>query len=323
MTRHELRLVVGDELQLAHGVHATVVKFDDDGAVWLNVNQGKTAYGVSKYSLRDVEGALAGKRLAIVAQPTGAERPTRGWQKLPQVVVLTGAAIMCIMIISVVIHNGFQRPDSGSASTGTSSRDERSYQFGRQQSDVARIFWKVSCQLNLCGVEADKRNVVTPEGSCEQLIKKALRGNRPEVQGFVMKDMMEGCLDGFLTEPVKVSPLSPVSRPPPGPNAAPPGGTLQIPSEQQAEPHGSMNAEQHFLAEVDQYLLRPRLTDVVMLRVGYQACAVRRSGRSSDDAKEVIWNTLNEYGSRSYPGAEVGSIVHVAVDNLCPEVGYP
>ena len=79
----ELRLVVGDELQLAHGVHATVVKFDDDGAVWLNVNMGKTAYGVSKYSLRDVESALAGKRLAILAQPTGGERPQPGWYPDP------------------------------------------------------------------------------------------------------------------------------------------------------------------------------------------------------------------------------------------------
>lgn len=91
----------------------------------------------------------------------------------------------------------------------------------------------------------------------------------------------------------------------------------------QAEPYGSTPAERRYLAEVDQYLLRPRPTDVVMLKVGYQACQVRRGGGSSDDAKRVIWDTLEDGGSRHFGGAEVGSIVHVAVDNLCSEVGYP
>lgn len=87
-----------------------------------------------------------------------------------------------------------------------------------------------------------------------------------------------------------------------------------------ADPYGSTDAERRFLAEVDQYLLRPRLTDVVILKLGQQACAVRRSGGSSDDAKAALW--LGEFGE-DLNGAEVGSIVHVAMDNLCPEVGYP
>ncbi|WP_158019453.1 DUF732 domain-containing protein [Mycolicibacter sinensis] len=90
-----------------------------------------------------------------------------------------------------------------------------------------------------------------------------------------------------------------------------------------AEPFASGPGERQYLAEVDQYLLPPRPTDVVMLRVGNQACQVRRSGGSSDDAKGVIWDTLEDGSSRRFGGAEVGSIVHVAVDNLCPEVGYP
>lgn len=90
-----------------------------------------------------------------------------------------------------------------------------------------------------------------------------------------------------------------------------------------AEPFASGPGERQYLAEVDQYLLRPRPTDDVVLRVGHQACQVRRSGGSSDDAKGVIWNTLEGGSSRRFGGAEVGSIVHVAVDNLCPEVGYP
>lgn len=90
-----------------------------------------------------------------------------------------------------------------------------------------------------------------------------------------------------------------------------------------AAPYGDTPAERQFLAEVDQYLLRPRPTDVVVLKAGKQACQVRRSGGSSDDAKRLIWDTLEDGGSRRFGGAEVGSVVHVAVDNLCPEVGYP
>ena len=90
-----------------------------------------------------------------------------------------------------------------------------------------------------------------------------------------------------------------------------------------AEPYGNTPAERQFLAEADQYLLRPRPTDKLLLELGYQACAVRRSGGSSDDAKVAIWNTWDSSGIRSAAGVEVGSLVHVALDNLCPEVGYP
>ena len=90
-----------------------------------------------------------------------------------------------------------------------------------------------------------------------------------------------------------------------------------------AEPFASGPGERQYLTEVDQYLLRPRPTDDLVLKAGHQACQVRRSGGSSDDAKRIIWNTLEDHASRRFGGAEVGSIVHVAVDNLCPEVGYP
>lgn len=89
------------------------------------------------------------------------------------------------------------------------------------------------------------------------------------------------------------------------------------------QPYGSTDAERQYLAQADQYLLRPRPTDKVVLQLGYQACVVRRAGGSSDDAKAAIWNIWDTYGMREAVGAEVGSLVHVAVDNLCPEVGYP
>lgn len=91
----------------------------------------------------------------------------------------------------------------------------------------------------------------------------------------------------------------------------------------QAQPYGDTPAERQYLAQADQYLARPRPTDVLVLQLGNQACQVRRGGGSSDEAKVAIWNTWNSAGIRPASGAEVGSLVHVAVDTLCPEVGYP
>lgn len=90
-----------------------------------------------------------------------------------------------------------------------------------------------------------------------------------------------------------------------------------------AEPYGDTPADRQFLAEADQYLPRPRPTDVLVLKLGRHACQIRRSGGTSDDAKVAIWNTWNAAGIGPTSGAVVGSLVHVAVDNLCPEAGYP
>lgn len=90
-----------------------------------------------------------------------------------------------------------------------------------------------------------------------------------------------------------------------------------------ADPYGNTPAERQYLADAGQYLLLPRPTDVFILELGHQACQVRRSGGSSDDAKAAIWKTWDASGMRPAVGAEVGSLVHVAVDDLCPEVGYP
>lgn len=90
-----------------------------------------------------------------------------------------------------------------------------------------------------------------------------------------------------------------------------------------AEPWAPTLVEQRYLTEVDQYLTRPRPPDPFVLQTGYQACQVRRSGGSSDDAKVAVWKTWAASGLGPASGAVVGSLVHVAVDNLCPEVGYP
>jgi hypothetical protein len=90
-----------------------------------------------------------------------------------------------------------------------------------------------------------------------------------------------------------------------------------------AEPYGDTPAERNFVAEVDQYLLRPRPDDVFILKLGRQACQVRRSGGSSDAAKAAVERTWDGSGYGLATGAQAGSLVHVAVDNLCPEVGYP
>ena len=43
---------------------------------------------------------------------------------------------------------------------------------------------------------------------------------------------------------------------------------------------------------------------------------------SSDDASDAIWHNLNAAGVVS-SNAEMGTLVHIAIDSLCPEVGYP
>jgi hypothetical protein len=50
--------------------------------------------------------------------------------------------------------------------------------------------------------------------------------------------------------------------------------------------------------------------------------AVRRSGMSTDDAKNAVWDSLDKQAVVT-GNDEVGNPVHVAVDTLCPEVGYP
>jgi hypothetical protein len=90
-----------------------------------------------------------------------------------------------------------------------------------------------------------------------------------------------------------------------------------------ADPPGTTPAEHQYLVESLQYLQLPRPTDFLLLKLGHQACQVRQSGGSSDEAKAAIWKTWDSAGIRSASGAEVGSLVHVAVDTLCPEVGYP
>jgi hypothetical protein len=79
--------------------------------------------------------------------------------------------------------------------------------------------------------------------------------------------------------------------------------------------------EQGFFSQV--YLTaHPPVTGPRLLELGYQTCSVRRSGQSTDDAKVAVWKSLEAQGVVA-SNAEIGSLVHVAVDTLCPEVGYP
>jgi hypothetical protein len=79
--------------------------------------------------------------------------------------------------------------------------------------------------------------------------------------------------------------------------------------------------EQDFFGQVYLYA-HPSVTGARLLELGYQACSIRRSGQSTDAAKVAVWNSLQAQGVLPSM-AEVGSLVHVAVDTLCPEVGYP
>lgn len=79
--------------------------------------------------------------------------------------------------------------------------------------------------------------------------------------------------------------------------------------------------EQDFFSQV--YLTaHPSVTGPRLLELGNKTCSVRRAGGSTDDAKVAVWRSLNAQGVVS-SNAEMGSLVHVAIDTLCPEVGYP
>jgi hypothetical protein len=99
------------------------------------------------------------------------------------------------------------------------------------------------------------------------------------------------------------------------------GPAVLIPFPAASATPGTTTAEQNFYSEVYLYA-HPPVTEQRLLQLGYQACAVRRAGGDSDEAKSVLWRSLYNQGVLSAQ-AEVGSLVHVAVDTLCPEVGYP
>ena len=80
-------------------------------------------------------------------------------------------------------------------------------------------------------------------------------------------------------------------------------------------------AEQDFFSQVYLYA-HPSVTDARLLQLGYQACSTLRSGQTVDAAKTTVYDSLDSQGVVS-SNAEMGSLVHVAVDTLCPEVGYP
>lgn len=90
-----------------------------------------------------------------------------------------------------------------------------------------------------------------------------------------------------------------------------------------AAPSGSGIAPgaQTYLSELEVYV-HPKVSSNRLIELGNLACSARRSGMSSDDARMILWDNLKASGVTS-SNAETGTLVHVAVDNLCPEVGYP
>jgi UDP-3-O-[3-hydroxymyristoyl] glucosamine N-acyltransferase len=94
--------------------------------------------------------------------------------------------------------------------------------------------------------------------------------------------------------------------------------TVMLPPTAHANPS---DADINFLNEVYPYA-HPPVSPQALMQLGHQACGVRQSGGSTGDAKVSIWNSLNAQGVVG-SNAEIGSLVHAAVDQLCPEVGYP
>lgn len=80
-------------------------------------------------------------------------------------------------------------------------------------------------------------------------------------------------------------------------------------------------AEQAYLSQLYLYA-HPGVTDARLIELGNLTCSVRRSGGTTDDAKVAVWQNLSASDILS-SNAEMGTLVHVAIDMLCPEVGYP
>jgi hypothetical protein len=116
------------------------------------------------------------------------------------------------------------------------------------------------------------------------------------------------CDSDPLAEPGMAGNLPPQLPPQPAPPAASPGS-------------GQPLAAQHYLSELDRYV-HPNVSSDRLIELGNLACTTRRSGVSSDDARMVLWQNLKDSGLVSN-NAETGSLVNIAVKNLCPEVGYP
>jgi hypothetical protein len=96
-----------------------------------------------------------------------------------------------------------------------------------------------------------------------------------------------------------------------------------LPSGSSGNAASGTTAEQKFLSAAAPYLNpRPPVTDQRLVELGYQACAVRRRGGSSDEAKSVLWRSLYDQGILTSQ-VVVGSLVYVAVNTFCPAVGYP
>jgi hypothetical protein len=81
------------------------------------------------------------------------------------------------------------------------------------------------------------------------------------------------------------------------------------------------SSEVNFLNAVYPYA-HPPVSPQGLIQLGYKACATRRAGGSTSDAKVAVYEALETQGVFS-SNAEIGSLVHAAVDTLCPEVGYP
>jgi hypothetical protein len=87
-----------------------------------------------------------------------------------------------------------------------------------------------------------------------------------------------------------------------------------------AEPSFSPT-EQQFLTDLSQYV-RPSVTPARLVELGNLTCTVRRNGGSTDDAKRAVSQSLDRQSVVS-SNADVGTLVHEAVDYICPQVGYP
>ncbi len=115
------------------------------------------------------------------------------------------------------------------------------------------------------------------------------------------------CGEDALAEPGMAGNL-PMQLPPAMPPAASPGS---------APPIGA----QRYLSELNG-LVHPNVSSDRLVELGSLACSARGAGASSDEASMTVWQNLADSGVISNK-AETGTLVHAAVDSMCPGFGYP
>jgi hypothetical protein len=83
---------------------------------------------------------------------------------------------------------------------------------------------------------------------------------------------------------------------------------------------GSVAPDQRFLADVMSYMIPPWPSDETT-QLGHRVCADMAKGVSADAERNTLVMDLLRQGIQA-SNAQVGTMVHLAVQDLCPQIPY-